>query len=354
MKLRPAVRAARRLVPLCAWLAGVPGLRAQVPTTLGSIDVYRSRMLTVASLTRRHGPEIDSLVHAVTAGDMQAAIGWRDTLIARIRREADLAWISIGLTTSFAADHNTADFSFDVVDRADSAARLTFAPAPAGHEADPDDVLAAWQDYQDEAFRLIQSRELSPVSSGCPALHCVVGFEHPRLAPYLPVFNRAAADPAPLIRVLRNDSTPERRAAAVFVLAHMRDPARLVALIAPSLTDPSAQVRNNVLRVLWQIALRDSVPALPMERILARLDDPESDVRNKAAVTTAAAARLPEYRRIILQHGARLLDLLRLNQPNNHDPAWQALQTLSGRPFGERDYDAWDRWWAAQQPASPR
>ena len=339
-----------------AWaaVAGAPPLRAQVPTELGSIDVYRSRSLTVESLTRDHGAQIDSLIHYVTAADMAGALRWRDTLLAGIEREGNYALVSIGVTTSFAPDHNTADLAFDVVDRADSAQRLHFAPAPMGHVDDPGGVLAAWQDYQDKAMQLIQNRELSPVTSSCPALHCILGFEHPKLAPYLAVFNRAARDPVPLVRVLRSDSVPDRRAAAVFVLAHMQDPARLVSILTPALDDPSSVVRNNVLRVFWQVALRDSVPALPMDAVLARLDDPESDVRNKAALVTAAAAQREEFRAAILRGGARLLSLLRLNQPNNHEPAWQALQAVSGRDFGDRDYDAWDRWWAAQQPASPR
>jgi hypothetical protein len=41
------------------------------------------------------------------------------------------------------------------------------------------------------------------------------------------------------------------------------------------------------------------------------------------------------------------LRLLKLEQPNNHDPAYRILRTVSGENFGERDYAAWERW-AAQ------
>jgi hypothetical protein len=36
--------------------------------------------------------------------------------------------------------------------------------------------------------------------------------------------------------------------------------------------------------------------------------------------------------------------VLRLAQPNNHDPAYEILMQVSGETFGERDYAAWERW----------
>ena len=36
--------------------------------------------------------------------------------------------------------------------------------------------------------------------------------------------------------------------------------------------------------------------------------------------------------------------LLRLLQPNNHDHAYFILKTISGKEFGDRDYDAWAQW----------
>jgi hypothetical protein len=42
------------------------------------------------------------------------------------------------------------------------------------------------------------------------------------------------------------------------------------------------------------------------------------------------------------------LKLLRLEQPNNHDPAYQILTKVSGEAFGDRDYAAWERWAASR------
>ena len=57
-----------------------------------------------------------------------------------------------------------------------------------------------------------------------------------------------------------------------------------------------------------------------------------------------AVADRPEHRAAILARGRELLELLRLEQPNNHDFAWSILKKVSGQSFGERDVAAWQRW----------
>ena len=74
------------------------------------------------------------------------------------------------------------------------------------------------------------------------------------------------------------------------------------------------------------------------------MDYPESSDRNKAAWLLAGLAGRPEYREAILSAAPVLLRLLRLEQPNNHLPAYGILQELSGKDFGERDYDSWEAW----------
>jgi hypothetical protein len=36
--------------------------------------------------------------------------------------------------------------------------------------------------------------------------------------------------------------------------------------------------------------------------------------------------------------------MLRLLKPNNHDPAYEILQLVSGESYGDRDYAAWEGW----------
>lgn len=46
------------------------------------------------------------------------------------------------------------------------------------------------------------------------------------------------------------------------------------------------------------------------------------------------------------------LRMLRLEQPNNHEPVYEILTKVSGERFADRDYAAWERWAGQRQPAS--
>ena len=112
----------------------------------------------------------------------------------------------------------------------------------------------------------------------------------------------------------------------------------------PSVQDPSSSVRNNALRVLAFIALKQDSVSIPIEPVLRALDYPATSDRNKAAGVLLGLAGRPENREAILSAAPVLLRLLRLEQPNNHDSAYRILQELSGEDFGERDYDSWEAW----------
>jgi hypothetical protein len=84
---------------------------------------------------------------------------------------------------------------------------------------------------------------------------------------------------------------------------------------------------------------------MPLAPILAALQFPSTTDRNKAGYVLVSLADRPENRAPILRTvGSVLLDMLALQQPNNHDPAYQILRKLSGKDFGERDYSAWRAW----------
>jgi len=83
----------------------------------------------------------------------------------------------------------------------------------------------------------------------------------------------------------------------------------------------------------------------PVEDLIRALDFPDTTDRNKAAATLAMLAKTPKYRDAIRADAVpTLLKLLRLKQPNNHDWAYAALKEVSGKTFGDRDYDAWENW----------
>jgi len=40
----------------------------------------------------------------------------------------------------------------------------------------------------------------------------------------------------------------------------------------------------------------------------------------------------------------QIIDCLKMRQPNHHNPAHDILQKISGQKYGDRDYEAWQRW----------
>ena len=56
-------------------------------------------------------------------------------------------------------------------------------------------------------------------------------------------------------------------------------------------------------------------------------------------------AKQTKYHKLLIDRSAPiLLKMLKLEQPNNHNPAYMILTTLSGEHYGKRDYAAWERW----------
>jgi hypothetical protein len=328
---------------------------AQIPPSrLESIDVYRTAQLDPRALERRYEPAIRALVDAMTANDEATMDRVHREIIDSIWTSGDFAYVDLDLTIQPDPDENAVFATIELVDRADASARLSFDAAPTGSVADPDGVLEAWDEYQREAFELIQARQIEPRFDHCPAFHCIVGFDHEALAPYLERFDRAArGHHAELVRVLREDADESKRGNAAFVLAHAKDASQLVRDLVPSLDDPAALVRNNALRVLWMTALKDKSVEIPFEPLARRLDDPDGGCRNKAALLMSALADRPEYRQFILGIGPAVLRLLRLEKPNTHDPAYQILRTVSGADFGERDYARWAAWLEATRQDGP-
>jgi hypothetical protein len=122
-------------------------------------------------------------------------------------------------------------------------------------------------------------------------------------------------------------------------------PDTVVAALVDAMRDPGALVRNNATRVLMMAVQFDADLDVPLGPVIRNIDAPTTTSRNKALYLLLGLARRPEHhQRIAREAGPALLRLLRLIQPNNHDPAWQVLKEISGESFGDRDYAAWERW----------
>lgn len=72
------------------------------------------------------------------------------------------------------------------------------------------------------------------------------------------------------------------------------------------------------------------------------LDSPFDTDRNKALLVLMNAANSTSSQQLISQNGHKnLVALLRLKQPNNHEPTYALLKKVSGKDFGPDNADAW-------------
>lgn len=225
---------------------------------------------------------------------------------------------------------------------------MTFDPAPAGTHADPDGLLALWDEYEDKAMGMLMSGTVKHDAEPCPFWHCFT-FAHPSLVRYREAFaKRVPAVERELVAVLREERRDSRRAAAAYLLAHLVSGERVVELLLPSIRDPSELVRNNAMRVLAMIAMHRPEIAIPIAPILAALRYPTTLDRNKASAILAGltsrelGAKAREQ--IIAGAGELLVDMLALKQPNNHDFAYRILKQVSGRDLGEHAVESWRAW----------
>jgi hypothetical protein len=331
---------------------------AQSPApAIATIDVYGSSTFDSARARAELRPLIEDFV-ALSAeaqsnpnADMAELQARGDALEARMREalgDPPLAHFEVSMTTDFGPPQRL-HVSLDIVEQQDAARRMPFRAAPTADLPDPDGLLALWAEYQAKVLELAFAGTPLRVDAGeCPALHCIAPFDVPELAPYLALFDDGARrHEDALYRLAAESADAEERQHALFLLAHTNDAERVLPALGDAIYDPAGGVRNNAMRVLMFLA--ESRPELdfPVSALVAALDFPGSSDRNKAGYTLAALAAQPRYRDAVRAAVPTALRVLRLEKPNNHDPAYEILKLVSGETFGDRDYAAWERW-AAQ------
>lgn len=341
---------------LAGWqqvLASVETNRSKAPqppmpvAVLSAIDVYGSRRVDAGAVQRVLGLEVGKPTVPSKALFRQQE--------EALRKQYSLAFAKVSFIYFFAGpDDGRAYITVDLVD-AEDAQRLRFLPAPTGHLEDPEGLIAQWQEYETKSFQLMEQGKLDPEKPAvCRVAHCILGFDHPELAPYEPRF-LAKVPPAQdaLTRVLREDANSDKRAAAAFLLAYAATPEQSVARLVPSIRDPEGSVRNNVLRVLTATQEKADHPLVELATVVDALSMPETSDRNKSLYLLKMlledlkpedlkAQRAP----LIRQLGAQLVSMASLQNPIIRDPATEVLKLLSGE--NHETPEQWKAWLAGQ------
>lgn len=326
-----------------------PAAPTEPDPILARFDVYGSHALSRDLVIGKLGGPIATFMHAAETQDHDAMTSSQQAIVDGVKEMTPLAYAELSAITYF--DPPGTYVTLDLVDEADRAARMTFAPAPTATLADPDGLVALYSEYEDKMWPVIQAHG-GKTDTDCPAWHCLT-FDDPTLTPYRDAFvARVPAQEDALAKVLAEDSDERARANAAFLIAFLADGNRVITLELSAFRDPSALVRNNAMRVIAVIAGNHPELGIPLDPVFAALRGPSTLDRNKAAAILGGLAKRadPTLRAAILDGaGDVLVNMLALTQPNNHDWAFQILTDCSGQTISEHDVEGWRQWLASRQ-----
>lgn len=316
-----------------------------------TLDIYRTTQLQELDVVKRYDDKIKKMSALIYAKNgiknEKAAVQYvklQNDIIADIQNQGRFAYV--GLSAIRYPKDRAIHFTLDVVDADDKNRAFDFLPAPTKNIADPDDLISQWLAYERTGFALFSANNQGPIFKNCPANHCLFGFEEPVLQKYASIFNHLVPkNRLLLISVLREDRDPQKRSAAAYLLAHIKNGKEVVDVLTPSIFDSNSTVRNNVLRVIAMTLEKNNQVYFPAYLLPKLLDFPTATDRNKALYILSVLIKKHYYANYIKRHCLNLLLYeLKLFQPNLHDLAYSILKQISGKYFAERDYNAWQKW----------
>lgn len=269
----------------------------------------------------------------------------RIRLINNIKRHYGFSYVAFD-TIVYPLD-KTAYTTIEVINKNDKD-RLRFVnkitkPSP---KKPKHDLIEKMMEFQTIWGQLMLTNQFDKKETQCPVYHCLPGFTHPKLKDLFALFNASVIKEKELIlTTIKNDANPERRTAAVYLMGHFDDPKEIISFLTSHIMDSDAGVRNAAMRVINETMRKAKLNKMNVLPFLSLLDSPHDTDRNKALYILSNAAKSQESKELIIRHGKdRLIALLRLKQPNNHEPSYTLLKEISGNDFGSHNFAAWEQW----------
>jgi hypothetical protein len=315
------------------------------------VDVYKTDQISAKDINKKFSKQLQEIKNIMQSpgGIISPENQDKFSLLIKntnndIKKMGDFAFVSIAPVMY--PNVENIYITVDIVDQKDRKRLALFTPEPTKSLPDPDHLIALWEEYEKTGFELFLKSKSPPTFKSCPAFHCIFGFEHPLLKKYQVIFaNKVPKDKAQLITILRQDKDPEKRAAAAFLLAHLKNGEELINILTPSMYDPASGVRNNVIRALGMTISKMNNPDFPIDKAVAALHFPAETDRNKSLYLISNLVTQPRYAKYVQQHASQeLMDNLKMSQLNLHDTSYEVLVIMSGKKFDSRDYTAWEHW----------
>lgn len=331
-----------------------------------NMDVYGTNEKKAAKIINQFGTEIAAYAQCHAAEhrlkpecqfEKQAKI--KKTIIEKIRKNGDFAYVNISTVTypEMREHPGIREFiTIDVVEKKDKSRVAYLAQFKSKNfnknikkSQELDRLIKQWASYENVGLELFYKQEIRSVKN-CSAYHCTWGFEHADLKKYQAVFDKEVPKyKTKLVETLKRDPDENRRSAAACLLAHIKNGKELVDILTPSISDPSEEVRNDVMRVLESTLAIVKPTNFNIDPIIQALDSPVLTDRNKALCMIMSLSEQPKYARYVAEHaGASLMASLKMIQPNLHSAAYVVSQRISGKTYGEHDYELWQNWFLEQ------
>ena len=239
----------------------------------------------------------------------------------------------------------------DVVEKGEEGS-LHLRKAPTGTVDVPRDLLEWVRQYEKAAFRMfqIQPKGFKDIEEG----HYLD--RDPGLREYEEkMLEMVPAHQDVLVRALREDKDPGKRAICATLLGWAKDKKAVVPPLEEALKDPEVQVRANAARSLIPIAYianKEPIP-FPLEPVLELLHQPTSSDRSKAVALLLHLAGKAENHAAIRDRASDVLvKIVGAKHPAQREHSLTLLTMVSGEDYG-RDPEKWKAWWAAVKKGLP-
>ena len=329
------------------------------------IDVYGVDAKEGQIILKQYTPQLTKMMQVLYAGVKNDFDGffntpsgqqWREerrVLIEKIKAQHHYAHVDFD-TTYYSKDEYCT--TIEIV-KSDEQERCRYLPDKREHHyPKTHDIMDVMQDYLVIGHQLFLSNQIQPKHAECPVYHCTMGFVHRKLKPYLERFNTAAVEDRQFIlNTLKDDLNPTRRAAAAYLVGHFRDPHDIVDTLISHVEDDDEGVRNNVIRVLSLTTEKAHITDLNPTPFIHLLTSPLSTDRNKSLFLLSVLAESASTKRYLIQDAKTpLLNILRMQQPNQHDFAYEILKKISGQDFGSTNDILWENWFDKHQGLEPQ
>ncbi|WP_028388749.1 HEAT repeat domain-containing protein [Legionella fairfieldensis] len=322
------------------------------------IDVYGIDFRQAEDLIKNYGTQvgdiesrfIDAMIKISNGGKddyfMKVVFPKKNQLIDNIKKQYDFAYVQFD-TIVYPNDKDI-HTTIEVVGQNDKD-RLRFIPKK--DKAVPTtkskhDLIEKMIEFHNSSMNLILNNQLNTKGTKCPVYHCLPGFNHPKLKKEFSVLTDSAPKEKDLlVKTINSDPLPQRRTAAIYLIGYFNDPQEILSLLTRHVMDSDEGVRNSAMRVISETMNKAKIHDINVMPFLNLLDSPFDTDRNKALLVLLNAASSTLSKQLIIQKGnKKLVSLLRLKQPNNHDVTYALLKKISDKDFGSNNIDAWEKW----------